>query len=77
MPDVKTVISAIDGRLGLESQDEDEFECAVEALGHIGMSKYASKCFIPTKSELSMDQLSLPIISLNLLHFNNEIFASA
>ncbi|XP_057461584.1 uncharacterized protein LOC130751874 isoform X4 [Actinidia eriantha] len=35
---VKTVISAIDGRLGLECQDEDEFECAVEALGHIGMT---------------------------------------
>ncbi|XP_057461582.1 uncharacterized protein LOC130751874 isoform X2 [Actinidia eriantha] len=30
--------STIDGRLGLECQDEDEFECAVEALGHIGMT---------------------------------------
>lgn len=37
---VKTVISAIDGRLGLlESEDADEFECTVEALGQIGMSK--------------------------------------
>lgn len=34
---VKTVISAVDGRLGLlESQDADEFECTVEALGQIG-----------------------------------------
>ncbi|CAL5403030.1 unnamed protein product [Camellia sinensis] len=34
----KTVISAIDGRLGLlESQDADECECALEALGQIGM----------------------------------------
>ncbi|KAG5546186.1 hypothetical protein RHGRI_018385 [Rhododendron griersonianum] len=36
---VKTVISAIDGRLGLlESGDADEFECTVEALGQIGMT---------------------------------------
>lgn len=35
---VKTVISVIDGRL-LESEDADEFECTVEALGQIGMSK--------------------------------------
>ncbi|KAI8552513.1 hypothetical protein RHMOL_Rhmol06G0272700 [Rhododendron molle] len=34
---VKTVISAIDGRL-LESEDADEFECTVEALGQIGMT---------------------------------------
>ncbi|KAI8008115.1 hypothetical protein LOK49_LG07G03117 [Camellia lanceoleosa] len=35
----KTVISAIDGRLGLlESQDADECECALEALGQIGMT---------------------------------------
>jgi 26S proteasome non-ATPase regulatory subunit 5 len=34
---VETVISAVDGRLGLlESQDADEFECTVEALGQIG-----------------------------------------
>ncbi|THF95055.1 hypothetical protein TEA_029656 [Camellia sinensis var. sinensis] len=37
----KTVISAIDGRLGLlESQDADECECALEALGQIGMMIY-------------------------------------
>ncbi|XP_065862023.1 uncharacterized protein [Euphorbia lathyris] len=35
---VKTVISAIDGRIGLESQDLDECECALEALGQIGLS---------------------------------------
>lgn len=36
---VKTVISAIDGRLGLlESEDADEFECALEAMGQIGSS---------------------------------------
>ncbi|KAA8523937.1 hypothetical protein F0562_010360 [Nyssa sinensis] len=36
---VKTVISAIDGRLQLlESQDADECECALEALGQIGSS---------------------------------------
>ncbi|KAL6999554.1 hypothetical protein U1Q18_000714 [Sarracenia purpurea var. burkii] len=35
----KTIISAIDGRLGsLESQDADEFECTVEALGQIGIT---------------------------------------
>ncbi|KAE9458089.1 hypothetical protein C3L33_10008, partial [Rhododendron williamsianum] len=34
---VKTVISVIDGRL-LESEDADEFECTVEALGQIGMT---------------------------------------
>ncbi|WCJ32204.1 ARM repeat superfamily protein [Euphorbia peplus] len=35
---VKPVISAIDGRLGLDSQDPDECECALEALGQIGLS---------------------------------------
>ncbi|KAF7141665.1 hypothetical protein RHSIM_Rhsim06G0202700 [Rhododendron simsii] len=36
---VKTVISAVVGRLGLlESEDADEFECTVEALGQIGMT---------------------------------------
>ncbi|XP_058221578.1 uncharacterized protein LOC131331565 [Rhododendron vialii] len=36
---VNTVISAIVGRLGLlESEDADEFECTVEALGEIGMT---------------------------------------
>ena len=45
---VRTVISAIDERLGLlEGQDVDECECALEALGQIGMSKYAFKYFIP------------------------------
>lgn len=39
---VKTVISAIEGTLGLESQDLDECECALEALGQIGLCK----CFI-------------------------------
>lgn len=36
------MISAIDGRLGLlESQDTDECESALEALGQIGSCKYA------------------------------------
>ncbi|XP_048234837.1 uncharacterized protein LOC8289743 isoform X1 [Ricinus communis] len=35
---VKTVISAIDGRLGVESQDLNECECALEAFGQIGSS---------------------------------------
>ncbi|XP_044493574.1 uncharacterized protein LOC123216940 isoform X2 [Mangifera indica] len=38
-PSINTVISAIDGRLGfLESQDTDECESALEALGQIGSS---------------------------------------
>ncbi|CAK7327742.1 unnamed protein product [Dovyalis caffra] len=35
---VKTIISAIDGRLALESQDLNECESALEALGQIGSS---------------------------------------
>ncbi|KDP45863.1 hypothetical protein JCGZ_15307 [Jatropha curcas] len=34
----KTVMSAIDGRLSFESQDLNECECALEALGQIGLS---------------------------------------
>lgn len=42
---VKTVISLIDGRLrSLESQDADECESALEALGQIGSCKYATNC---------------------------------
>lgn len=38
---LKTVITAIDGRLkSLESYDRDEYETALEALGHIGSCKY-------------------------------------
>ena len=38
---VKTVVSLIDERLGsLESQDADECESALEALGQIGSCKY-------------------------------------
>ncbi|KAJ0951961.1 putative 26S proteasome non-ATPase regulatory subunit 5 [Helianthus annuus] len=37
---VKAVISAIDERISLlESQDIDEYECALEALGQIGSCK--------------------------------------
>lgn len=40
---IKTVISAIDGRLGfLETQDTDECESALEALGQIGSCKYVN-----------------------------------
>ncbi|KAG8657943.1 uncharacterized protein LOC110611453 [Manihot esculenta] len=35
---VRTVISAIDRRLSLESEDPNECECALEALGQIGSS---------------------------------------
>ncbi|XP_021667274.2 uncharacterized protein LOC110655320 [Hevea brasiliensis] len=35
---VKTVVSAIDGRLQSASQDLNECECALEALGQIGLS---------------------------------------
>lgn len=42
----KTVISAIDGRLGfLQSQDSDECESALEALGQIGSCMYVTVCF--------------------------------
>lgn len=42
---VKTVISSIDERLrSLESQDTDECESALEALGQIGSCKYAANC---------------------------------
>jgi 26S proteasome non-ATPase regulatory subunit 5 len=37
---VKAIISAIDGRLRLESQDLNECESALEALGQIGSCKY-------------------------------------
>ena len=40
---VKAVISAIDERLSLlDSQDADECECGLEALGQIGSCKYIS-----------------------------------
>lgn len=39
---LRTVTSAIDGRLKeVESQDPDERECALEALGNIGSCKSA------------------------------------
>ena len=40
---VRTILSAIDGRLSLESQDVNECESAIEALGQIGLCKYNSR----------------------------------
>ncbi|KAF7836690.1 26S proteasome non-ATPase regulatory subunit 5 [Senna tora] len=50
-PCLKTVISAIDGRLGsLESSDRDECETALEALGHIGSSISGAKLLLSGSS---------------------------
>uniref|UniRef100_A0A5B7CBC0 26S proteasome non-ATPase regulatory subunit 5 n=1 Tax=Davidia involucrata TaxID=16924 RepID=A0A5B7CBC0_DAVIN len=48
---VKTVISAIDGKLGLlESQNADECECALEALGQIGSSIQGAALLLSSSS---------------------------
>ncbi|XP_052177389.1 uncharacterized protein LOC127791511 isoform X2 [Diospyros lotus] len=56
---VRTVISAIDERLGLlESQDVDECECALEALGQIGMTIQGANLLllgIPPAARLVVD----------------------
>lgn len=42
----RAVVSAIDRRFDfLQSQDADECECALEALGQIGLCKYAIDSF--------------------------------
>lgn len=56
----RAVVSAIDKSFDFQSQEADECEYALEALGQIGLSKYATEYFIPSHTSV-FGQISLYI----------------